>query len=673
MRLRPGVPLGVIGGLWQIAGSNRLAACIGMRSVTDGSIAGTHRLTIASTTAAATASTATATARAVTAFTAFATLGAALAAPGRPVTTVTAFARLTAATIFGSSILVIGKLFKFTGRLAGRPLVVVGVLRLRGACAWLATFFAALIPASTAPAAAFAAAWWFAVGRLVRTASFDCNVFGLAGIHFLDLSVNCTWRLVLAVETPVHVDGSLIGAARGDQRQVRFLDREVRALHLVARLHRDRNTVAVLHVDDERALVVQDVQRDASRSRCDQRGASVGNQGVFERADDGERHRLGRADDAGALAMRALRGGAFEHAGAQPLARHFEQSEMADAADLDARTIEAQRVLDAAFDGAIVALFLHVDEIDDDQAGEIAQLELTGNFVGSFEVGVERRFLDRKLAGRFARVDVDRDQRFRLVDDEVAAGTQIDERTEHRVQLLLDLVFVEQRLRITIVDHVLGVARHQHAHEVARFAVRRTAGDHDLVDLLGVQIADRALDQIAFLVDEAWCGRLQRHVAHIFPQAEQVFEIALDLLRGAGRTRGADDQTHAFRHVELLGDGLEALAVLGVGDLAADAAAARGIRHQHGVAAGQRQVGGEGSTLGAALFLDDLHQNDLAALDNFLDLVGARAPARADRHFPGGVFGSGDVDGFGRGGGAIAVHFVGVIIVRAGVYPSIGR
>jgi hypothetical protein len=46
-----------------------------------------------------------------------------------------------------------------------------------------------------------------------------------------------------------------------------------------------------------------------------------------------------------------------------------------------------------------------------------------------------------------------------------------------------------------------------------------------------------------------------------------------------------------------------------------------GVRHQHAIAAGERQVGGEGRALVAALFLDDLDQHHLAALDDFLDLV----------------------------------------------------
>ena len=77
-----------------------------------------------------------------------------------------------------------------------------------------------------------------------------------------------------------------------------------------------------------------------------------------------------------------------------------------------------QRILQAALDLAVVALLLHVDEVDDDQAGEVAQLQLARDLVGRLEVGVERRLLDRELARRLAGVDVDGDQRLGLVDDD---------------------------------------------------------------------------------------------------------------------------------------------------------------------------------------------------------------------------------------------------------------
>jgi hypothetical protein len=47
------------------------------------------------------------------------------------------------------------------------------------------------------------------------------------------------------------------------------------------------------------------------------------------------------------------------------------------------------------------------------------------------------------------------------------------------------------------------------------------------------------------------------------------------------------------------------------------------VRHQHAIAAGKRKIGGQRGALVTALFLDDLDQQHLAALDDVLDLVAA--------------------------------------------------
>ncbi len=177
--------------------------------------------------------------------------------------------------------------------------------------------------------------------------------------------------------------------------------------------------------------------------------------------------------------------------------------------------------------------------------------------------------------------------------------------------------------------HVLRVRRHEHLHVVLGLAVAALAVDQNLVHVAAVEVADHALDQAAFLVDRRGRDRLQRQVADHLPLAQQVFVVAPDLGLGAGRTGGADDEAGAVRNGDRGGDFLELLAVGGVGDLAADAAAARRVGHQHAVASGEREIGGECRALVAPLFLDDLDEQDLADLDHFLDLVAAGA-----RHAP---------------------------------------
>ena len=143
-----------------------------------------------------------------------------------------------------------------------------------------------------------------------------------------------------------------------------------------------------------------------------------------------------------------------------------------------------------------------------------------------------------------------------------------------------------------------------------------------------IDVADRALDQAGFLVDQRRRDRLQGVLADVVPQPQQIFAVALDLGLGPLGAGGAHDQAHAVRDVEFRHDLLQPAAVGGRGDLARDAAAARRVRHQHAVTAGERQIGGQRRALVAALLLDHLHQHDLAAADDFLDLVVAQEARR---------------------------------------------
>src|SRR5665213_2612075 len=270
------------------------------------------------------------------------------------------------------------------------------------------------------------------------------------------------------------------------------------------------------------------------------------------------------------------------------------------------------------------------------------------------------------LAGRAARVDVDRHQSFGLVDHDVAAGAQLHGRREHGVELAFDPHPREQRLAVAILPYRAYIGGHQHLHEVAGFLVAGFTGDLDLVDFLVVEVAQRALDQRAFLVDQRRGLRIQGHVAHGFPHADQIFEVALDFGLGARGAGGAQDDAHALGHVEILHHFLQPRTILGTGDLAADAAAARGVGHQHGVAAGQREIGGERGALVAAFFLDDLHQHYLPALDDFLNLVLAARPEGALGHFLHDVVAADGLDDFFLGLLAIVLIVVRLFARRHG-------
>ena len=155
----------------------------------------------------------------------------------------------------------------------------------------------------------------------------------------------------------------------------------------------------------------------------------------------------------------------------------------------------------------VAALRIHVDEVDDDQAGQVAQPQLTGDFVGGFEVGAERRFLDVAFAGHSAGVDVDRDERFRRVDHQIAAGSNFTIGLYMAASWASTWLRREQRLRRRIPPELyprawLGISMRMNSCAALQPSSPSTS---DLLDIVGIKVADGALDEVAFFVDQ--CGR----------------------------------------------------------------------------------------------------------------------------------------------------------------------
>ena len=214
-------------------------------------------------------------------------------------------------------------------------------------------------------------------------------------------------------------------------------------------------------------LVVEDVERDRRGHRHCYAGAALLEAFVLDRAQHVQRRRFGRPHMTGAAAMAA---GHSMLASNRLGRRRWRDSSSRPNGLMRPTWMRARSLRSASFSlrstAALLRVLLHVDEVDDDQAGQIAQAQLPRHFLRRFEIGAQRRLLDVAFARRAAGVDVDRDQRLGLVDDDVAARAQLHDRIVDGVDLAFDLVALEQRLRrISIQLHPLGMAGHQHAHE----------------------------------------------------------------------------------------------------------------------------------------------------------------------------------------------------------------
>ena len=125
---------------------------------------------------------------------------------------------------------------------------------------------------------------------------------------------------------------------------------------------------------------------------------------------------------------------------ARALARHLDQAQLREAVHREPRAIALQRLVELGEHRGAVVGVLHVDEVDDDDAAEVAQPQLPRDHLRGLEVGLEDRVVEAAAADEAAGVDVDRRHRLGLVDDQVAAALQIDAARERLLDLLLDAV-----------------------------------------------------------------------------------------------------------------------------------------------------------------------------------------------------------------------------------------
>ena len=213
----------------------------------------------------------------------------------------------------------------------------------------------------------------------------------------------------------------------------------VRRFERLVRHHQHGDALLEFDLGDFRTLFIQQKRGNLDR-HLDVHGRRVVLQALFlNDAQNLQGAGFGVADVAGTAATRAGNRRPFRKRRFQPLATHFHQTELADRAELHAGAVLPQRIAQAAFNFATVLALVHVDEVDDDQAAQIAQAHLARDFVSGFQVGAGRGFLDVTALDGARRVHVDRHQCLGVVDHDRAAAWQLHRAGVGRFDLVLDL------------------------------------------------------------------------------------------------------------------------------------------------------------------------------------------------------------------------------------------
>ena len=382
----------------------------------------------------------------------------------------------------------------------------------------------------------------------------------------------------------------------------------------------DVDIVTFLRIRNHLPFLVQQVGRHLHRQLRNHAAGILFQRIFFDDAQDRQRERIDAADIAMAVAARAHAVCRLAERGTQALARHLEQAEARNAADLHPCTVFLHRLFQTVFDLALVARGRHVDEVNDEETAEVAQPQLARNLLRRLQVGIQRGFLDIGALGRACRVDVDRGQCLGVVNHDGAARWQAQLATECRFDLRLDLVAREQRHFVFIQAQLAQVLGHHLLDELLGLFEGLRTVDHDLADISPQVITNRADDHVAFLVDQERGLAFAGGLFDCLPELQQIIEVPLQFFGVLAHTSGTYDQAHSLGDLEYAHRFAQFGTILAL-DATRYAARTRIVRHQHEVAAGQRQESGQCGPFVAALLFLDLDDDFLAFLQQLVDIA----------------------------------------------------
>ena len=154
----------------------------------------------------------------------------------------------------------------------------------------------------------------------------------------------------------------------------------------------------------------------------------------------------------------------------------------------------AQGIAQAIFNIAAIARLFHVDKVDDDDAAQVTQAHLARYFVSSFEICPGSGFFNVAALDGPRGVDVNRHQRFGMVNHNRAAARQLHGTGVSRLDLVLDLETAEQRRIVAVTLHAVLMLRHDMGHKLLGL----------LVDVVGIKqyVADVAVEIVANGADD---------------------------------------------------------------------------------------------------------------------------------------------------------------------------
>ena len=312
----------------------------------------------------------------------------------------------------------------------------------------------------------------------------------------------------------------------------------------------------------------------------------------------------------------------LKQTGTQTLTGHLNQTQRGHLSHLVLGTVTAQALNQATQNQVAVRLKHHVNEVNDDNAADIAQTQLADNLLSSFQVVLGDGLLQVAAAtGELTGVHVHHSHGFGAVNHQRTTRRQVHLTIQSLRQLLVDAVVVEEViLAIPLLQAGNQVRRHVGHVRLDGIPGVLSLNNHR-GEVLVEDVTHGLNHQVGLLVEHLRSQHLTgvSLLLNLFPLRTQTVNIVGQLLLRSTLRRGTNN--HASTLGQLVLQNLLQASTLGVGQLAGNTGH-RTARHVHQEATGQGNLAGQAGTLVTNRVLGDLHQNRIAGLQGVLNLAG---------------------------------------------------
>ncbi len=181
-------------------------------------------------------------------------------------------------------------------------------------------------------------------------------------------------------------------------------------------------------------------------------------------------------------------------------------SQLREAIHRETCAVAFERPVELGQHGVAVIGILHVDEVDDDDAAEIAQAELPRDDLRCFEIGLENRLVETAATDKSASIDIDGRHGLGLVEYQVTARLEVHAARQRLLDFVLDTVEIEQRPLAEVMRNAVGNVLRVLRREFMHFLIRLARIDLDARGLLRDHVAQDALREVEILVDQRRWG-----------------------------------------------------------------------------------------------------------------------------------------------------------------------